>query len=156
MINIKGAPMKKITGIEMNPVYRSAYRACINAGKNRTKATATEYSKLINAGLDNPVKTKMIIKTARKDYCNDIKSLSGGDFSQILSRQLNTLKTNLELKFNSTYRKSKKALNNALKEQHPESYRLRNKALEKSDSVFENETKPFARLGRMNINPMNL
>ena len=157
MVYITGKPMPRIKGIEMNPIYRAAYRACINAGKNRTKATAREYDKLVKAGIDDPAKTKLIMRTAKKDYKNDITTLSGGDFSQILQRRINTLKTNIELKlFNGNYRKNNKMLNNALKEQHPQSYKLRKKALEKADSAIVNETTPFARLGRLNINPINL
>ena len=54
------------------------------------------------------------------------------------------------------FRRSQKALDNALKEQHPETYKLRKKLLESGNVTLENKTRPFARLGRMNIDPMKL
>lgn len=154
-MRILGKP-GKITGIEKSPIYRAAYKACLNAGQYDTKATAKEYSKIAQLGLDNPTKTKIIMETAKRDYKNDIVALSNNDPTQIATRQINTLKTKFALKFNLMFLKSKKALEDAFKEQHPETYRLRNKLLKRGEVTLKNETRPFARLGRMNIDPMKL
>ena len=154
-MKILGKP-HKITGIEKSPVYRAAYRACVSAGRNDAKRVAKEYGKIVQYGLDNPTKTKIILQTAKRDYQCDIVALSNNNAEQIAIRQLNTFKTNIKLKFNLAYRKSQKAINDALKFQHPESYKLRKKLLESGNITLENNTRPFARLGRLNINPFNL
>lgn len=153
---IKGKPMPRIQGIETTPLYKAAYRVYVNAGKNRTKATAREYDKLAHLGANNPMQTKIIMNTAKRDYKNDVVSLSNGDITQYLSRYINIFKTNFELKFNSNYRKSQKVINDAMKEQYPTTYKQRNKLLAREKLSLENNTSPYTRLGRLNINPLNL
>ncbi len=155
-MRILGKPEKTIRGIEHNPIYRAAYKACMHAGRNQTKATAKQYDKIAQLGLEDPTKTKIIMATAKKDYLKDIADLSKNDLGQIAERQINTIKTNFKLKFNLMFRRSQNALDNALKEQHPETYKLRKKLLESGNVTLENKTRPFARLGRMNIDPMKL
>ncbi len=154
-MKILGKP-HKITGIEKSPIYRAAYRACVSAGKNDTKNTAKQYEKIAQFGLEDATKTKLVMKTAKRDYMTDIIHLSSNDRTQISMRELNIVKTNIKLTFNFLYRRSKKALNHALKQQHPKTYKMREKIIDRGSVTIENDTRPFARLGRLNINPLNL
>ena len=137
----------KTSYIEQNPIYKEAYRACVAAGKNRTKATIMHYKKISKMGCTNPINTEMLIEAAKRDYHSDLSNLKPdyyGDLSYYA-------KTMFEIQISPTYRKSMNSLKKASKKMYPQTYSSRLKLIHDGKVSLKSNLTMQERLKLLNL-----
>lgn len=145
--------MRRALGTIKNPIYKEAYRACVAAGKNRTKATAHHYSNIAKMGADNPMNTELLTRAAKRDYKYDISHLGKETMAEKLTYYAKTM---TEMLFNPTYIKSKLKLRKAAKEMYPKTYSARKKILNKGKLDFDQHNVTIDRLDALDISLKSL
>lgn len=136
------------TQIIQNPIYKEAYRACIAAGKNRTKATAHHYSKIADMGTQNPMQTELLTRAAKRDYKYDLSHLGKETKMEKLTYYTKTM---AEMLLNPTYLKSKLKLRKAAKEMYPKTYSARKKIMNKGHLDYDQHNVTIDRLDALDI-----
>lgn len=131
-----------------SPIYKEAYRACIAAGKNRTKATARHYSKIADMGAENPMNTELLTRAAKRDYKYDISHLGK---EGKMEKMVYYAKTMAEMILNPTYIKSKLKLRKAAKEMYPKTYSARKKIINQGKLDYEAHRVTADRLDELDI-----
>lgn len=131
-----------------NPIYKEAYRACIAAGKNRTKATAHHYSNIAKMGSDNPMNTELLTRAAKRDYKYDLSHLGKENKMEKLTYYAKTM---TQMLFNPTYIKSKLQLRKSAKKMYPKTYSIRKQILNKGKLDYDQHNVTVDRLDEMNI-----
>lgn len=146
----------KPVGIETaSEVYRTAYRAAIDAGKNRSKACIREYKKLGEIGTQNPMNTQMLIRRAKKDYLHDLSHVECDPIS-LICQTFNYYKTMLSLNIHKSYRSTKKAIKDSAKELYPRTHKQRTKLISEGKVSIKSTSDTTTRLNNMNIKPESI